>query len=82
MARVLRRRSLSSRGTPTLNASVDLWLVPILYIYPQAGPLGSVGEATADALTGELRAHTSVGEIKRRALDLYRAKCGADAPPL
>jgi hypothetical protein len=69
-------------GTPTLDAGADRWRVPILYVYPQAGPLGSVGEAVVDALTGELRAHPSAEEIKRQALDLYRAKGGADDPAI
>ena len=69
-------------GAPTLDPKADLWRVPILYIYPQEGPLGTVGEAAVDALTGELRAHPAVEEIKRQALSLYQAKSGTDAPTI
>lgn len=67
-------------GTPTLNTGANLWTVPILYVYPRMGPLGSVGEAAVDTVTGELSAQTSVEDIKRHALDLYQAKYGTDAP--
>ena len=60
-------------GTPTLEAQSDVWRIPILYLAPQTGPLGTVGEAAVDALTGELRLHPSVEEIKRQSLDLHRA---------
>ena len=67
-------------GTPTLDTGANLWMVPILYVYPRIGPLGSVGEAAVDTVTGELSAHPSVEDLKRQALDLYQAKYGADAP--
>jgi hypothetical protein len=69
-------------GTPILDAHTDTWRMPILYVYPQAGPLGSVGEASVDALTGELCTCPSAGEIKQQALALYRAKFGTDASTL
>lgn len=65
-------------GTPALDTKSDMWLVPIMYIYPKEGSLGSVGEITVNSLTGELSAHPSIEDIKRRALDLYRAKSGED----
>ncbi len=65
-------------GTPALETQSDIWLVPIMYIYPKEGALGSVGEITVSSLTGQLSAHPSIEEIKRRALDLYRAKRGED----
>ena len=65
-------------GTPVLDTQSDLWRVPILYIYPEEGPLGSVGEIGVNSVTGELSAHPSIEEIKDRALDLYRAKRGED----
>jgi hypothetical protein len=65
-------------GTPVLDAVTQLWRIPILYVYPNEGPLGSVGEATVDSLTGEMRAHTPTGQIKNLAMELYRAKRGAD----
>lgn len=65
-------------GTPVLNAQSEFWLVPILYIYPKEGPLGSVGEIVVNSVTGELSVYPSVEEIKRRGLDLYREKRGQD----
>src|SRR5262245_52987531 len=65
-------------GTPVLDTKSDLWLVPILYNYPKEGPLGTVGEIGVNCVTGELSAHESVEEIKRRTEDLYRAKRGQD----
>ena len=65
-------------GTPVLDAVTQLWRIPILYVYPNEGPLGSVGEATVDSLTGEMLAHTPIDEIKNLATELYRAKGGAD----
>lgn len=64
-------------GAPSLDANEDVWRIPILYIYPQKGPLGKVGEASVDALTGELCARPAISEIKRQALKLYEEKCGA-----
>ena len=65
-------------GTPAIDTQSDVWLVPILYVYPNEGPLGNVGEIAVDSVTGELSAHPSIEDIKRRALDLYRAKHGED----
>jgi len=65
-------------GAPVLDAVTQLWRIPILYVYPNEGPLGSVGEATVDSLTGEMRAHTPTDQIKNLAMELYRAKRGAD----
>ena len=65
-------------GTPALDSQSELWLVPILYIYPNEGSLGSVGEISVNSVTGELSAHPSIEEIKRGARDVYRAKRGED----
>ena len=65
-------------GIPVLDAVTQLWRIPILYVYPNEGPLGSVGESTVDSLTGELLAHTPIDEIKGLATELYRAIRGAD----
>lgn len=65
-------------GTPELDVQSEVWLVPVLYVYPKEGPLGSVGEIAVNSVTGELSAHPSIEEIKRLALDLYRVKRGAD----
>ncbi|HYV06135.1 MAG TPA: hypothetical protein VFB82_16175 [Blastocatellia bacterium] len=65
-------------GTPALDTQSEIWLVPILYVFPKEGPLGSVGEIAVNSVTGELSAHPSIEEIKRVALDLYRLKSGED----
>ena|SRR6185503_7883493 len=65
-------------GTPALDTQSEIWLVPILYVYPKEGPLGSVGEIAVNSVTGKLSAHPSIEEIKRVALDLYRLKRGED----
>lgn len=65
-------------GTPVLDSNSDLWRVPILYVYPNDGPLGSVGEAAVDSLTGEMRTCPAVDGIKRQALNLYQAHRGGD----
>lgn len=54
--------------------------VPILYVYPKEGPLGSVGEIAVNSVTGELSAHPPIEEIKRLPLDLYRVNV-AKTPP-
>ena len=63
-------------GTPTPDHAADLWRVPVLYVYPKQGPLGVVGEVAVDSVTGEIRSHPPIDEIKRQALDLYQAKRG------
>ena len=63
-------------GEPQLDSSADVWRVPILFVYPQEGPIGEAGEAAIDALTGDLCARPAISEIKRRALQLYEEKCG------
>lgn len=65
-------------GTPSLDTQSEVWLVPILYVYPKEGPLGSVGKIAVNSVTGEVRAHPPIEEIKRLALDLYRVKRGED----
>ena len=61
-------------GAPCLDEPSRFWLVPILYVYPNQGALGSVGEITVNSLTGEMTDHPSVDEIKNRALVLYQAR--------
>lgn len=61
-------------GTPVFDAKANLWLVPVLYVYPNEGPLGSVGEVTVDAATGELRAQPSIEDVKQQALKLFQSR--------
>ena len=65
-------------GPPALDSQSEVWLVPILYVYPKEGPLGTIGEIAVNSVTGELSAHPPIEEIKRIALDLYRVKRGED----
>ena len=65
-------------GTPALDTESDIWLVPIIYVYPKEGALGSVGEIALSSVTGELTAHPSVEEIKRKAIELCRMKLGQE----
>ena len=65
-------------GTPALDTRSEVWLVPILYVYPKEGPLGSVGKIAVNSVTGELNANPPIEEIKRLGLDLYRVKRGED----
>jgi len=60
--------------TPILDAQANLWRISVLYVYPNEGPLGSVGEIAIDAATGEVRTHTSIIDIKQKALDLYQSR--------
>jgi hypothetical protein len=66
-------------GGPALDSSADLWRIPILYVYPQVGPIGDVGEAAVDAMTGELCARPAISEIKRKALQLYQERQCAES---
>jgi cytochrome c-type biogenesis protein CcmH/NrfF len=63
-------------GTPVLDAVTQLWRIPILYVYPNEGPLGSVGEAAVDSLTGEMLTHTPSDEIKNLATDIIQRLSG------
>jgi len=56
-------------GRPPLDNRSEAWLIPILYVYPNEGPLGTVGEISVESVSGELSAHTTVEDIKRAALD-------------
>ena len=50
-------------GTPALDMQSAIWFVPIMYVDPKEGALGSVGEIAVSSVTGELTAHLSVEEI-------------------
>ena len=40
-------------GAPALDTQSDVWLVPILYVYPNEGPLGNIGEIKVDSVVGQ-----------------------------
>ena len=69
-------------GTPAFDAQASLWRVPVLYVYPNEGPLGAVAEAVVDTATGELRAQPSIEALKQQALKLYQARCDAQNSPI
>jgi hypothetical protein len=69
-------------GEPDLDHGAELWRVPILYVYPQEGPIGTAGEVTVDAITGEMRTRPTVDEIKSQALNLYQSRHGSENSPL
>jgi hypothetical protein len=61
-------------GTPVHDGEADLWRVPVLYVYPNQGPLGVVGEIALDAATGELQTQPAIEEVKQRAMKLYQSR--------
>ena len=60
-------------GTPQLDSVSETWRIPILYVYPRRGALGSVGEMTIDATTGEISDCPAVEHLKRQARALYES---------
>lgn len=63
-------------GQPRLDSAADVWRIPILFLYQHEGPVGEVGEAAVDALTGEVCSRPAISEIKRRAMLLFEEKRG------
>jgi hypothetical protein len=61
-------------GSPVFDVGTDLWRVPVLYVCPNAGPLGTVGEITLDAATSELRTQPAIEETKQQAMKLYQSR--------
>lgn len=58
-------------GRPDYDQTVTGWHIPVWLSYLQLEPLGPVGELIVDALSGDVRAHTPIDEMKRQALKLY-----------
>jgi hypothetical protein len=69
-------------GQPSLDVKADVWRIPILFLYPQEGPIGEAGEAAVDALTGEVCSRPAISEIKRRAMQLFEEKRGVSTPSI
>jgi len=65
-------------GTPVFETDAEFWRVPILYVYPHEGPLGTVGEVVVDAITGEIQTQPIIDEVKRQALNLYQSRRGSE----
>lgn len=60
-------------GTPQLDAAVEVWHIPLLYLYPGQGALGEVGEMTVDAISGAIKNCPTIEQIKQQAMLLYQA---------
>ena len=58
-------------GIPDYDPTRSVWRIPVWLAYPQLAPLGPVGELRVDALSGQVKSHTSVDEMKDLALKLY-----------
>lgn len=61
-------------GSPKLDASADLWHVPVLLSYPFIGPVGEVGEITVSAREEKIISHTPIDEMKTLALKIYEER--------
>lgn len=62
--------SVFAAGTPELDASAQLWRVPILYNPPDF-MAGEVGEVQVSVITGEIHQHTPVAEMHARAAEFH-----------
>jgi hypothetical protein len=62
--------SVFAAGTPELDASTQLWRVPILYNPPDF-VADTVGEVQVSAITGDIQQHTPIAELHRRATGLH-----------
>ncbi len=58
-------------GIPDYDQTLSGWRIPVWLSYPQLAPLGPVGELVVEALSGKVTTHTSLDEMKDRALKLY-----------
>jgi hypothetical protein len=58
-------------GIPDYDQTRSGWRIPVWLSYPQLSPLGPVGELLVEALSGEVKTHTPLDEMKDRALKLY-----------
>jgi hypothetical protein len=62
--------SVFAAGTPELESASGLWRVPIFY-HPPDFTGDEVGQAQVSALSGEIRQHTPVAELRARAAKLH-----------
>jgi hypothetical protein len=70
-------------GIPIYDPTLQAWRIPVWLSYPHIAPLGPVGELRVEAGPGEVKAHTSMAEMKERALKLYEQhREHVDAPLL
>lgn len=60
-------------GIPDYDETLSgWWRIPVWLSYPQIAPLGPVGELVIEALSGKVKTHTSLDEMKNQALKLYK----------
>lgn len=57
---------------PALDASADVWRVPVLLSYAVIGPVGQAGEILVSTTSEEIVLHTPLEEMKAAALALYQ----------
>ena len=56
---------------PCLEASTQVWRVPVVIAYPFIGPVGEVGEVNVSAISKEIVSYTPLEEMMSRARILY-----------
>jgi hypothetical protein len=59
-------------GVPEHDENGGAWRVSVWLSYPGLEPLGPVGELTLNEISGEVTQHTSVDEMRARAVKLYQ----------
>ncbi|ETX00370.1 MAG: hypothetical protein ETSY2_39215 [Candidatus Entotheonella gemina] len=69
-------------GVPECDQTRSEWRIPVWLSYPQLPPLGPVGELMVEALNGKVTSHTSIDDMKNRALKLYEHHCEQIEAPL
>jgi hypothetical protein len=58
-------------GIPDYDQTLTGWRIPVWLSYPQLEPLGPVGELIVDAVSGDVKTHTPIDDMKDRARKLY-----------
>ena len=51
-------------GIPYYDQTRRGWRIPVWLSYAQLAPLGPVGELIVDALSGDVKTHTTLDEVK------------------
>jgi hypothetical protein len=58
-------------GEQQLDASAEVWRVPVLLAYPVIGPVGQAGEILISAHAEEIVSHTPIDDMLANARALY-----------
>lgn len=69
-------------GVPDYDPTQGGWRIPVWLSYPGLEPLGPVGELLVDAVSGDVRTHPSIADMKARALQLYEHRRAQIEVPL